>query len=268
MSQNSAFLTDIIDFFLGGGYNCNRESEIQFQNNEEGGERMKTGIHIIVGHYGSGKSEFCMNFAMKLRQEGVDVAVADLDIVNPYFRTRQQAQVLGAKGVHVVSSNFDNDWTIDLPALNSELQSFFLDNGRENLIDVGGNAVGARVLARFHDQIREGSYEMWLVVNANRYESQTADQVIEFAEGIARESRLTITGVINNTHMLDETTMEDIFRGDKVVREVCERLKVPCVYCSCPASLYEECKARDGELLGEVIVIDMYLRPDYLRTIT
>lgn len=95
---------------------------------------MKTGIHMIVGHYGSGKSELCMNYALKLRQEGVDVAVADMDIVNPYFRTRQQAQVLGAKGIHVVSNNFNNDWRIDIPALNSELQSFFLDNGRENLI--------------------------------------------------------------------------------------------------------------------------------------
>lgn len=88
------------------------------------------------------------------------------------------------------------------------------------MVDVGGNAVGARVLARFRDQITDDSYAMWLVVNANRYESQTTNQVLEFAQEIQDACKLSITGLINNTHMLQETTLEDILRGDAVVREV------------------------------------------------
>lgn len=228
---------------------------------------MSKNIFIFTGHYGSGKSEFAVNFAISKASKGHKVAMADLDIVNPYFRTRQQAQMLGAKGIHVVSSNFDNDWKVDIPGINSEIHSFFVENDRDNVIDVGGNAAGARVLARFGGHIREGSYEMWLVVNANRYESQTSDQVMEFARSIEETSRLKITGLINNTHMLTETTMEDIFHGNDVVREVSERLNVPCVYCSCSEELLDQCKEHQSELLGEVVPINMYLRPRYLMDI-
>ena len=225
---------------------------------------MKTQIHIFVGHYGSGKTECAINYAVEQEKLGRTVAMADMDIVNPYFRTRQQAEVLGAQGIHVVSSNFDNDWRVDIPGLSSELQSFFVDNGRDNVIDIGGNAVGARVLARFRDQIEPGSYEMWFVVNANRYESQTADEVMEFARTIQESSGLKITGLINNTHMLTETTMEDVLRGNAVVEDVSRRLQVPCVYCSCPPELLEECRQRQDELLGEVVPVHMYVRPEYL----
>lgn len=227
------------------------------------GLNMKNNIHIIVGHYGSGKSEFCMNYAFARRQMGLEVAVADLDIVNPYFRTRQQADILGARGIRVVSNNMENDWKVDIPALNSELNSFFIDSQRDNIIDVGGNAVGARVLARFQDHIRDASYEMWMIVNANRYETQTAGQVMEFIREISRSSGLSMTGVVNNTHMLRETEMEDILRGNEVTKEVCEQSGLPCVYTVCPQRLEEACRANGG-LLGEIFPIQMYLRPDYL----
>ena len=139
---------------------------------------METSIHIFVGHYGSGKTECAVNYAIRQKEAGKEVAMADLDIVNPYFRTRQQAEMLGARGIHVVSSNFNNDWKVDIPGISSEVQSFFVDNGRDNVVDVGGNAVGARVLARFLDQITEREYHLWLVVNANRYESQTVSEII------------------------------------------------------------------------------------------
>ena len=221
-------------------------------------------IHIFVGHYGSGKTECAVNYAMEQARRGREVAMADLDIVNPYFRTREQAEMLGARGIRVVSSNFNNDWRVDIPGISSEIQSFFVENGRDNVIDVGGNAAGARVLARFRDQIREGSYEMWMVVNANRYETQTPEQVLDFAEGIQSVSGLRLTGLINNSHMLQETTLEDILRGDRVVREVSGRLRLPCVFCTCPPELLEECRRRQGELLGELVPISMTVRPDSL----
>ena len=82
---------------------------------------MKSNIHIVIGHYGSGKTEFAVNYAIRRRESGSEVAIADLDIVNPYFRTRQQADMLEAKGIRVVSSNLGNDWRLELPALNLSL---------------------------------------------------------------------------------------------------------------------------------------------------
>ena len=228
------------------------------------GTDMNTSIHIFVGHYGSGKTECAINYAIKQVECGREVAMADLDIVNPYFRTRQQALMLGARGIRVVSSNFNNDWKIDIPGISSEVQSFFVDNGRDNVVDVGGNAVGARVLARFRDQITDGSYEMWLVVNANRYESQTTDRVLEFAQEIQDACKLSITGLINNTHLLQETTLEDILRGDAVVREVSKKMQIPCLYCTCPPELMETCKAQKPSLAGEIVPVRMYVRPEYL----
>ncbi|WP_369281823.1 ATP-binding protein [Oscillibacter sp. GMB15532] len=225
---------------------------------------MGSTVHIIVGHYGSGKTEFAVNYAINLKRNGADVALADLDIVNPYFRTRQQADMLGARGINVVSSNLGNDWKIDIPALSGALQSFFIESGRENVIDVGGNAVGARVLARFRDEIIEGHYDMWMVVNANRFESQTAEQAISFAESIMQTSGLHITGAINNTHMLRETTIEDILHGSKVTEEVCRRMNIPCIYTVCPQFLLEACKQKKGQIVGELFPIEMFMRPQYL----
>lgn len=225
---------------------------------------MKSNIHIIVGHYGSGKTEFAVNYAIRRRESGSEVAIADLDIVNPYFRSRQQADMLEAKGIRVVSSNLGNDWRLDLPALNSELQSFFIESQRENVIDVGGNAVGARVLARFRNEIAESRYDMWLVVNANRYETQTPEQAVAFATDITSACGLKLSGVVNNTHMLRETELEDILRGSEVTREVCSKLEIPCIYTVCPEHLLSACEAVKDRIPGELFPIKLYMRPSYL----
>ena len=224
---------------------------------------MTPNLHIIVGHYGSGKTEFAVSFARKLRKGGAEVALADLDIVNPYFRSREHAGELEAMGIHVVSSNFDNDWKVDIPALSGEIYSFFENPQRENILDVGGNAAGARVLARFFDRIRRMNYDMWMVVNTNRNETQTAEEAIAFAESIQRMSGLKINGIISNTHMLGETTVEDILKGDRISREIAERLQIPYKYVICSQDMTEECSAL--HLSAPLFPMEVFLRPDYLR---
>lgn len=223
---------------------------------------MASKLHIIVGHYGSGKTEFAVNYAFDLRKDGSRVALADLDIVNPYFRSREHADELEAEGIHVVSNNFQNDWKMDLPALNSELYSFFENEDRENILDVGGNAAGARVLARFCDRLRGKQYDMWLVFNANRYETQNAEAAIEFARSIERMSGLTITGLINNTHMLMETEEEDLVRGDRIAREVSQRMGIPYVFMTCREDMLDGC--REHEWGAPLYPIRIYMRPKYL----
>ncbi|WP_394960906.1 hypothetical protein [Candidatus Allofournierella merdavium] len=172
--------------------------------------------------------------------------------------------MLKERGIHVVSSSLGNDWRQDLPALSGELQSFFVESGRVNVVDVGGDAVGARVLARFGDAIAGCAHDLWLVVNANRYETQTARQAAAFAADIMNTCGLRFTGVINNTHMLRETEMEDILRGSRVVQEACSLLNVPCVYTVCPEHLLEPCREARGHIPGELFPIKLYMRPSYL----
>lgn len=222
------------------------------------------GTHIIAGHYGSGKTEFAVNYALRLHEQGRSVAIADLDIANPYFRVREKADELEAQGIHVVSNNLHNEWRIDIPALSAELESFFTDNDRENVVDVGGNAEGARVLGRFSEFLRHITPDFWLVINANRYESQTPEEVIAFARQIEAASGVRFTALINNTHMLRETAMEDILRGAEVTRVCSQRLHLPCIYTVCPAGLYEECRGRQAEIPGELFPIELHMRPDYL----
>lgn len=224
---------------------------------------MNPNLHIIVGHYGSGKTEFAVSYARKLRENGAQVALADLDIVNPYFRSREHADELEAMGIHVVSSNFDNDWKVDIPALSGEIYSFFENSQRENILDVGGNAAGARVLARFSDRIRQMNYDMWMVVNTNRNETQTVEDTLAFADSIQRMSGLKINGIISNTHMLGETTAEDILRGDRISREIAERLQIPYKYVICSQDMAEEC--RGLPLSAPLYPLQIFLRPDYLR---
>ena len=104
-------------------------------------------IHIFVGHYGSGKTECAVNYAMEQARRGREVAMADLDIVNPYFRTREQAEMLGARGIRVVSSNFNNDWRVDIPGISSEIQSFFegREGGREGSRPFPGSDPGGKL---------------------------------------------------------------------------------------------------------------------------
>lgn len=224
---------------------------------------MNPNLHIIVGHYGSGKTEFAVSYARKLREDGAQVALADLDIVNPYFRSREHADELEVMGIHVVSSNFDNDWKVDIPALSGEIYSFFENPQRENILDVGGNAAGARVLARFSDRIQQMNYDMWMVVNTNRNETQTVEDTLAFADSIQRMSGLKINGIISNTHMLGETTAEDILRGDRISGEIAERLQIPYKYVICSQEMTEEC--RGLHLSAPLYPLQIFLRPDYLQ---
>lgn len=224
---------------------------------------MKDGkVYIIVGHYGSGKTEFSVNLVYKLINEGRKVAISDLDIVNPYFRSREKSEEFKKIGVKLISNNFENDNLVDMPALSAEIQSLFINKERDNIIDVGGDAVGATVLGRFAKDISKIDYGMWIVINANRYQTQTVEQVLEYMSDIEFKSKLKINGLINNTHYLRETSIEDVVKGDKLVREVSKKTGVPIKYVAYLKEIQSELEKID--LLGKRMPIDMYMRPKWL----
>ena len=191
---------------------------------------MENHLHIITGHYGSGKTEFAVNFAISLAQKGYEVTLADLDIVNPYFCSREQTQALNGRGVRV---NATLGGGADLPALNPAVSALF-EPGVCGVIDAGGDPAGARVLARYAEAICSVPYEFFCVLNFNRPETATPEQAERYLRQIEQSAKLAATGLIHNTHLCSETTAADVLRGAKLAEEVSKRTRLPVLYHAFP----------------------------------
>ena len=214
-------------------------------------------IRIIIGHYGSGKSEFAINYVTRLRSE-VDgkVALSDLDVVNVYFRTREKKELLKSLDILPIDSSIDAP-TLDLPAISGQISAPINDKSYDYVMDVGGDNVGARVVGRFSHLIEKNDYDMFCVVNANREQTQTADKVIDHIRAIEKSSGLKVTGLINNTHLIRSTTIDDILRGQALVEEVSTLCNIPIKYVVCMENLVQELPK---DLEGEVFPIKLYMR--------
>ena len=175
-------------------------------------------ITLFAGHYGSGKTNVAINYARWLRRAGEEVAVADLDIVNPYFRTKDSAKELADEGIRLVVSDYANT-NVDFPALPKEIYSLVAPpeaGGRSIrvVIDVGGDDRGALALGRYVDDIRAGGdYEMLAVLNANRPLTRTPQDAVEVLREIESACRLPFTGLVNNTNLGLRTTPEDVLES-------------------------------------------------------
>lgn len=191
---------------------------------------MENHLHIITGHYGSGKTEFAVNFTVSLARKGYDVTLADLDIVNPYFCSREQTQALNGRGVRVIASLGGG---ADLPALNPAVASLF-EPGVCGVIDMGGDPEGARVLGRYAEAIRAVPHELLCVLNFNRPETATPEQAERYLRGIEHSAKLAATGLIHNTHLCSETSAADVLAGAKLAEEVSKRTGLPVLYHAFP----------------------------------
>ena len=218
-------------------------------------------IRIIIGHYGSGKSEFSMNYVTKLR-ELVDtkVAISDLDVVNVYFRTREKRDFLQSKNILPIDSSVQAT-SLDLPAVSAQVTGPITDNTYNYVVDVGGDDVGARVLGRFSHLIEEDDYDMFCVVNANRENTQTAQDVIKHIKSIEYTSKLKVTGLISNTHLVRETTIDDILKGQSLVKEVSNLTNIPIKHITCLQSLIPQLPK---DIEGEIFPIKLYMREDWM----
>lgn len=185
-------------------------------------------ISVITGHYGTGKTEFAVNLALALAGEGLPVMMADLDIVNPYFRSRERKQLLEKAGIRLIcSSQACSD--ADVPALPAELLAIFENRQVRGVLDIGGDPVGARVLARFEPKIKAEDYELIYVLNANRPEVRTPEAALRCLREIEAATGLTCGGVVNNTHLCGETSPEDIRAGAVLAAQVASQAGIPVV---------------------------------------
>ncbi len=188
-------------------------------------------INIITGHYGSGKTEFAINLALKKMSEGKKVTICDLDIVNPYFRTSDVKNFLSQKGINVIASEFASS-NVDIPVLPGEILSVFADSRTEAVLDVGGDEDGAVALGGFFNYIKNREYRMFFVINTLRPMTANEDDILELAKKIEETSRLKITDIVNNTNLANRTDKNHILESVATVENCAQNMGVPVTYIS------------------------------------
>ena len=215
---------------------------------------------IITGNYGSGKTEVAVNWTLHLARRGVgNVSIADLDVVNPYFRCREASELLVSFGVRVIvpqGEHFHSELPIVLPEIKGLLQR---DDGIA-MLDVGGDDVGARVLRSFAGFFR--AHEMLQVVNAFRPFTDTVAGCLRIQDEIEESSGLRMTGIICNAHLMDETDVDTILRGAELAVEVAERRDLRLRFVTAMHPLADEVARRSGL---PVLPLDRRMLPPWKR---
>lgn len=183
-------------------------------------------LTIITGHYGTGKTELAVNLALSLAGEGARVALADLDNVNPYFRSRERRALLEEAGIRLIATS-QACTDADIPSVPAELLAILEDRTYRGVLDIGGDPVGARVLARFRPQLLREDSQLIYVLNANRPEVREAADAIGYLRKIEAVTGLRCTGLVNNTHLCGETTAEEIRKGAALAAAVSRETGIP-----------------------------------------
>ena len=184
-------------------------------------------LTLFAGHYGSGKTNIAVNYALRLAREGKRVCIADLDIVNPYFRTKDSADELCEAGIDLISPRFANT-NVDLPALPAESYRLVQDKTSFGVMDIGGDDRGAYALGRFADAIKaENDYRMAFVVNCYRPLTSTVDDAIEIMREIETACGIDFTCIVNNSNIGRETTKELFLESLDFVKELSLKSGLP-----------------------------------------
>ena len=194
-------------------------------------------ITLLCGHYGSGKTNIAVNMAFDLRRQYDQVAIADLDIVNPYYRSKDSSRELEAAGIRLIASGYANT-NLDMPALPQEMYAIIDNRELMSIVDVGGDDRGAYALGRLSPSIREeNNYDMFLVINRFRPLTPDAESTVEVLHEIEAAASLKFTGIINNSNLGAETEPEDVLSSLAYAREVSELSSLPLVLTSAEESV-------------------------------
>lgn len=187
-------------------------------------------ITIIGGAFGSGKTEFAISYTKYLKTEfSGKIGLVDLDIVNPYFRSRDLTAQLDQTGIKVVSSEPGMEYA-DIPALSPQIYSFLQDRSYRVVFDVGGDPVGARTLGRFNQYFRAEPSDFWIVINPFRPDTRTTDQVAKMIEGLQNAARIQATGLVANINLGRDTTLEIWQQGLPMIQEISARMDLPIIF--------------------------------------
>lgn len=194
-------------------------------------------LTLFAGHYGSGKTNIAVNYAVALADEGKKTCIGDLDIVNPYFRTADSAERLSKAGVELISPQFANT-NVDLPALPAEIYRLVQDKSLYGIMDIGGDDRGAYALGRYVPAIREeNNYRMIFVANCCRPLTRTAEEALEVMGEIEAACGLSFTDIVNNSNLGPATDPEVLLESQEFIRELCEKSGLPLYFTAVRADL-------------------------------
>ena len=224
-------------------------------------------IVVFIGHFGSGKTECAVNYALRVRREtGAKTAIVDLDIANPFFRSREKKDMMEALGIENLSNLYGRVITDEVPAIDPAIRRPLENREYRAVVDAGGDPSGAKLLMQFQDLLQVPDCDVLAVLNANRPITATAEKAVPLLEGMERASGLRITGLVNNTHMLRRTTVEDIVKGYRLARQVGDRLGLPVRYSTCEEGLLPALREwTAGEPIeGEIFPIRLEMRDSWL----
>jgi hypothetical protein len=216
-------------------------------------------ITIFAGHYGSGKTEVALNFALSLKKKHERVIMVDLDVVNPYYRTEDARTILEENKITLISPSYANT-NVEAPALPADVNRIFDDKAAMSVIDVGGDDDGATVLGRYKTKFADESFDFYAVINGRRPLTASVEDTVKYLKDIEQSSRLKLSGIINNTNLSYETDEKIVLNSDAYAKEVANNIGVPLIATTVLSKLYPE-------LLGKIqnlIPININIKHDWL----
>jgi RecA/RadA recombinase len=219
-------------------------------------------ITIITGHFGSGKTEMSVNLALEARRTNEKVAVADLDIVNPYYRARDARAIFAENGIELIAPA-ERLAASDLPIVSGDIYRVIYDPAYKVIVDAGGDKDGATALGQFYNDWKDMDPEVLFILNANRPYVSTLDGAVDTLLKIEKASRLKITGIINNSNVGNETTLADVEKGLELSRALSEKLDIPLL--STTLSQHLSADADSFLPVSQVKVISRYLKLPWER---
>lgn len=220
-------------------------------------------IKLITGHFGSGKTEFAINYALFLRKYFPKVAAIDLDTINMYFRLREKIDFFEDHGITILGSSMKKAQTLDIPAIDPQILMPLENDDYQAVLDIGGNPKGSLSLGRYRDLLANKGYDHYFVINRNRPETKDVADIVAFIKSTEAHSQTKVTGLINTTHMLKDTSVDDIYYGQEIVEEVANLLNLPVIYTVALSDVAKKL-AEEGSIKNEIFPINLYFRDNWM----
>lgn len=219
-------------------------------------------VTVFTGNFGSGKTEVAVNFTLQLASRCDQVSIADLDIVNPYFRCREVMEFMQERGVNVVVPPGGLRYA-DLPIILPEIKGMVQNHTGRIVLDVGGDPVGARVLSSLAGSFDPDEMDVFIVLNANRPFTDTVEGCVQMMQDIETAARLSITALVGNTHLMEDTSWDVILQGHRLVTDVSERTGLPIRFVTADATLLD---GQDGapDLPSPVLRLHRHMLPPWI----
>ena len=233
------------------------KQEVLTLSGEKMFDRLKR-ITLYTGNLGSGKTEVAVNTALGLMRLGKKTSLVDLDIINPYFRSRRVKKQLEKLGLHVVTPEGNLSFA-DLPALSPAVKGVIQDDKKTGVFDVGGDDVGAVALGRYKDWLQEQDHQMLLVINTCRPFTRDPEGIIKYLQSIQGASGIKVSGLVNNTNLGGETDLATVLEGFRIVSRTSKMLGLPIIFTAVTKGLEEETK-RELEKESNILVLEKFMK--------